>query len=113
MNKKSVDKVTNTQQYNQLLFAEAQGIASCCRDIANQAHTYAKNSAIGNKQIALENALKNTIGIFGKFVQIQKSTMGSTVDYGLEVFEAVTDLIETSAKKYRDFHKNNKGEKKT
>jgi len=49
----------------------------------------------------LENALKNVIHTFGKFCGIQKAPLATPLDHSIEVFEAISDNIETSVQKYR------------
>jgi hypothetical protein len=56
----------------------------------------------------LENAIKNAINAFGKFVNISKAPLATLADHGLNIFEAITDNIETSVQRYKEAHKNNK-----
>ena len=56
----------------------------------------------------MENAIKNAINAFGKFVNISKAPLATVADHGLNIFEAITDNIETSVQRYKDTHKNNK-----
>lgn len=110
MNKKSLAKITNRDQYNQDLFSTALNVVQNCQGVIRKGDglTPLEKAAIRDKQIQLENAIKTAITALGKFVGVQKTALGNPLDHSVDIFEAITDSIETSVQKYREASKNAK-----
>lgn len=103
MNKKPLQKLTGNSNYNQDVFASARTIVQNCQQLLNktEALSQEEKASVKDKQQLLENAIKNAINSFGKFVSLQKPPLATVVDHGLNIFEAITDNIETAVQRYR------------
>jgi hypothetical protein len=110
MNKRTLEKLTHNANYNQELFALARGVVQNCQQLNSKAEGLPPDlkASIKDKQQQLESAIKNAINAFGKFVSISKAPLATVADHGLNIFEAITDNIETSVQRYKDARKNNK-----
>ena len=58
------------------------------------------------KQQLIESQLSKSIKLFGQILATEKNTIGTVMDYGVDVFEELTDLIETQCKSYADKKRN-------
>jgi hypothetical protein len=110
MNKKTLEKLTSNPNYNTELFAAARGVVQNCQQLRSKTDClpHEEKSSLKEKQQQLENAIKSAINLFGKFVNLPKAPLATVADHGLNIFEAITDNIETSVQRYKDAHKNSK-----
>lgn len=88
MNKRPLEKLTHNANYNQELFALARGIAQNCQQLATKTEGLPQDqkASLKDKQQQLENAIKNAINVFGKFVGISKAPLATVPDHGLNIF---------------------------
>lgn len=95
MNKKTLEKLTNNSNYNQELFTLAKEIVQNCSQLITktQVLSHPEKSAIKDKQQQLENAIKTAVNSLGKFVNVPKPPLATPADYGLSIFESITDSI--------------------
>lgn len=95
MNKKPLEKLTQTPNYNQELFGLARGVVQNCQQLLNktQALPQDQRPSIKDKQQQLETAIKNAINAFGKFTNISKAPLATLPDHALNIFESITDNI--------------------
>ena len=111
MKKKPIDELTKTPRLHQLLFAKAQAIAKGCQTINTHEADLTEEQRkvmpqIAQQQMQLQTSLRAAITAFGKLTQVQKAPLATPVDHGLDIFEAITDNIETAAQKFRLASKN-------
>lgn len=88
MNKRPLEKLTHNVNFNQELFALARGIAQNCQQLANKTEglPHDQKASLKDKQQQMENAIKNAINVFGKFVGISKAPLATVPDHGLNIF---------------------------
>jgi hypothetical protein len=103
MNKKTLQKIVQHPNYNQTLFTSAITIAQSCQHLLSNVDALDSDQKIllNDKQHLLEVALKNAINTFGRFCDIHKAPLATPIDHSIEIFEAISDSIETSVQKYR------------
>lgn len=108
MNKKSIDKITNTTSYNQLLFTHSAAAAQALQRLIPNSDSVSPNhkKTLLEKQKQLEVAIKNAIATMGRFVDIQKAPLASPLDHSLDIFEAIGDNIQMAVQRYRENSKN-------
>lgn len=113
MNKKTIEKITSQPNYNQVLFTHAVGTTQALQQLRSSTESLPSDhqKQLHHKQKQLEQALKNAINALGKFSGVQKTPLASPLDYTLQIFEALSDNIQTAVQRYREHAKNGTLEK--
>ena len=107
MNRKSLEKYTGHDNYNPHLFASSLKLTQTFQKIMIKTDELSDTDRklMLEKEKKLEIAIKNAIGAFGKFADIKKTPLATPLDYSVDIFEAISDNIQTSVQKYRENHK--------
>lgn len=111
MNKKPIDTLLDYHNFNETLFKQSVSLVHSAKNITPLAQLpidIIKQSSLDlkKKQQTIQTHLAKTIKLFGQVMGVSKNTYGTVTDYAIEIFDQLTDLIETSCQSYIDKKKN-------
>lgn len=112
MNKKPLDAILTHDNYNDTLFKQSIALVQSTKTITPISQIPLElvkgkqATEIKKKQQQLETSLSKTIKLFGQVLGVGKNSYGTVGDFAVEIFDELTDLVETSCVAFVEKKKN-------